>query len=41
MLGPEEFFEGLGLGLASFFGTGIVGKIRWNWTVKNHQDLGH
>lgn len=26
MLGPEEFFEGLGIGLKSFFGAGVVGK---------------
>ena len=26
MLGPEEFFEGLGIGLRSFFGAGVVGK---------------
>lgn len=26
MLGPEEFFEGLGLGLRSFLGAGVVGK---------------
>jgi len=26
VLGPEEFFEGLGLGLRSFFGAGVVGK---------------
>lgn len=25
VLGPEEFFEGLGLGLRSFFGAGVVG----------------
>lgn len=26
VLGPEEFFEGLGIGLRSFFGAGVVGK---------------
>ena len=25
-MGPEEFFQGLGLGLRSFFGAGVVGK---------------
>ena len=27
MLGPEEFFQGLGLGLRSFLGAGVVGKL--------------
>ena len=26
VLGPEEFFEGLGIGLKSFFAAGVVGK---------------
>ncbi len=26
MLGPEEFFQGLGIGLKSFFGAGVLGK---------------
>lgn len=26
VLGPEEFLEGLGIGLRSFFGAGVVGK---------------
>ncbi len=27
VLGPEEFFEGLGIGLKSFFGAGVVGMV--------------
>lgn len=30
MLGPEEFFEGLGIGLRSFFAAGVIGKLfKW------------
>ena len=27
VLGPEEFFEGLGIGLRSFFAAGVIGKL--------------
>ena len=33
VLGPEEFFEGLGIGLKSFFGAGVVGKALLNMLV--------
>ena len=31
VLGPEEFFQGLGIGLRSFLGAGVVGEFSEWW----------